>query len=492
MSRSVDRRDFLRHSLISAASLSLLGGKGLSLEAKVPRAQVAKKVVIIGAGLAGLSAAYELSQAGHDVTVLEARTRPGGRVFTIRGQFADGMYAEAGATNVFDVHQWTIKYAKLLGVELDPVTAPTGASVFHVKGKRLVIKPNTPVDWPFALRADEQGQTRGQLWSKYVAPVLKEIGDPEASEWPSSSLTKFDEISFAQFLRDRGASPGAVSILRLGLADQLGEGADAVSALDLLREALPRALQKQNHVIRGGSDTLPRALAAKLADRIRYGCPVVRIEQDKNRVRALCTRSGVRETITGDYVVCAIPFSVLRHVEFSPPVSREKRQAIDQLGNTSVVRVFLQTRRRFWLDEGLSGAATTDLPLMSAYDKNFYQPGTRGMLEAYEAGERARKLAAMNADERFNFTVNQIQMIHPAIREHLEGGSSICWDQEQWSRGAYAWFRPGEMTTMLRQMVRPEGRIHFAGDHTSPSPGWMNGALQSGNRVALEITKRQS
>src|SRR4030095_10234930 len=97
-----------------------------------------RKVIIIGAGLAGLSAAYELSQAGHDVTVLEARTRPGGRVFTLRGQFADGLYAEAGATNVFDVHEWTIKYAKLLGVELDPVTSPAGASLFHVRGKRIV------------------------------------------------------------------------------------------------------------------------------------------------------------------------------------------------------------------------------------------------------------------------------------------------------------------------------------------------------------------
>jgi monoamine oxidase len=280
--------------------------------------------------------------------------------------------------------------------------------------------------------------------------------------------------------------------LRLGLADQLGEGADAVSALDLLREAAPRALEKQNHVIRGGSDTLPRALAAKLSERIRYGCAVVRVEQDAHGARVLCTRSGERETVNADYVICAIPFSVLRNVEIVPAISREKRQAIDQLGNTSVVRVFLQTRRRFWLDEGLTGAATTDLPLMTAYDKNFYQPGPRGMLEVYVAGERARKLAAMNSDERFNFTVNQVQMIHPAIREHLEGGSSVCWDQEPWSRGAYAWFRPGEMTNLLPHMGTPEGRIHFAGDHTSPSPGWMNGALQSGNRVAREVAARQN
>jgi monoamine oxidase len=413
-------------------------------------------------------------------------------VYTLRAQFADGLYAEAGATNVFDVHHWTIKYANLLGVALDSATVPAGAPIFHVRGKRIVIKPNTPVAWPVQLRADEQGLTRAQLWNKYVAPVLNEIGDPEAIDWPPSSLRKYDDSTFAQFLRDRGASPGAISILRLGLADQLGEGADATSALDLLREALPRALEKQLYVIRGGSDTLPRALAAKLDTRIRYGCAVVSIEQDEHGARVTCSQSGANETISCQYVICAIPFSVLRNVRFSPPVSREKQQAIDQLGNTSVVRVFFQTRRRFWLEQGLSGAATTDLPLMTAYDKTFYEPGTRGLLEAYVAGERARRLAAMSADERFSFAVSQMEMVHPAIRAYLEGGSSICWDNEQWSCGAYAWFRPGEMNSMLRHIASPEGRIHFAGDHTSPAPGWMNGAFQSGNRVAREVADRQS
>lgn len=489
----VNRRDFLRDSLISATGLSLFGWNGWAeAQTEIRRADVSKKVVIIGAGLAGLSAAYELSQAGHDVTVLEARTRPGGRVYTIRGQFADGLYAEAGATNVFDIHHWTIKYANSFGVALDPVTSPGGASIFHVKGKRIVVKPNTPVDWPVQLRADEQGLTRGQLWNKYVAPILKEIGDPEAVGWPPSSLKKYDDSSFTQFLRDRGASPGAISILRLGFVDLLGEGAVATSALDVLREALPRSLEKQSYVIRGGSDTLPHAMAAKLDSRIRYGCAVVRIEQDDRGACVIYSQGGANETIMGQYVICAIPFSVLRNVKFSPPVSREKQQAIDQLGNTSVVRVFLQTRQRFWLEQGLSGAAATDLPIMTAYDKTFYQPGTRGLLEAYIAGERARKLAAMSAAERLSFTVSQMEMVHPAIRAYFEGGSSVCWDNEQWSRGAYAWFRPGEMTSLLRHITAPEGRIHFAGDHTSPAPGWMDGALQSGNRAAREVVDRQS
>jgi len=114
------------------------------------------------------------------------------------------------------------------------------------------------------------------------------------------------------------------------------------------------------------------------------------------------------------------------------------------------------------------------------------------MLETYTAGEPARKLSAMSREARFNFAVGQVEMVHPAIRTHLEGGSSVCWDHEQWSRGAYAWFRPGEMTSMLPHIVSPEGRIHFVGDHTSPAPGWMNGALQSGNRAAREVAERQA
>jgi monoamine oxidase len=369
------------------------------------------------------------------------------------------------------------------------VTAPAGASIFHVNGKRIVIKPNTPVDWPVQLRADEQGQTRGQLWNKYVTPVLKELGDPEAVGWPPSALKKYDDESFTQFLHDRGASPGAISLLRMGFVDLLGEGADATSALDVLREALPRSLEKQVFVIRGGSDTLPQAMAAKLDNKIRYGCAVVRIEQDDRGARVICSRGGANETIACQYVICAIPFSVLRNVTFSPRVSREKQQAIAQLGNTSVVCVFLQTRQRFWLEQGLSGAASTDLPIMTSYDKDFYLPGKRGLLEAYIAGENARKLAALGADERVRFTVNQLELVHPTLRTYLEGGASICWDDEQWSRGAYAWFRPGQMTSLLPNMAAPEGRIHFAGDHTSPAPGWMDGALQSGNRVAREVAE---
>ena len=481
MPKPYDRRAFLKHSLLSAAALSLSRRDVLS--------QSSKKIIVIGGGLAGLCAAYELREAGHNVTVLEARTRPGGRVFTIRGQFADGLIAEAGATNVDDIHEWTIKYLKLLGVELQPVTFSRGGSIFYVQGRRIIVKPGEPIQWPFELSAAEKGMSRRELWQKYVVPAVEEAGNPMDANWPSSALLRYDRVSFTDFLRERGASPGAVAILKLGLADQLGEGADKVSALNMLREAAPRARVKQAFVIRGGSDVFPRAFAAKLQDSIQYAAVVKRIEQDDREARVIYERAGEHVTLHADRVVCAIPFSVLRQVEFAPALTREKQKAIAQLGNTSVVRVFLQTRKRFWLDENLTGAATTDLPLMTAYDKASYLPGVRGMLEAYVAGEKARRLAAMTPSDRLTFSLSQMEKIHPAIRAHYEGGSSVAWDDEPFSRGAYAWFRPGEMTELMPHVSTPEGRIHFSGDHTSQSPGWMNGALQSGYRAAKEVNE---
>ena len=446
-------------------------------------------MIIIGAGLAGLSAAYELNAAGHDVTVLEARPRPGGRVFTMRGQFADGLYAEAGATNVFDVHDWSLRYIRLLDVKLDPSPTSPHASLFHVRGKRIVIKPGVAIDWPLDLRADERGMTRRQMWEKYVVPSLKNIGNPEAADWPSAEYRRYDRMTFAEFLRHQGASPGAASILRLGLADQLGEGADAVSALNMLREAAPRALVKDASFIRGGSDTFPRAFASRLGSRIQYGSPVVAIEQDTDGVRAICSRQGSHATFSAEYLICAAPFAVLRRITFSPTFPLDKREAITQIGNTSVVRVFLQTRKRFWEEEGLSGSATTDMPIMTTYDKAHYLPGTRGILEAYVAGAHARKLSEMTESNQLEFTLKQMEQLYPTVRQHYEGGTSVCWDNDEWARGAYAWFKPGQLEKWLKVIPRPEGRIHFAGDHTSPWPGWMNGALQSGYRAAREVNE---
>src|SRR5262249_39769839 len=113
----------------------------------------------------------------------------------------------------------------------------------------------------------------------------------------------------------------------------------------------------------------------------------------------------------------------------------------------------------------------------------------RGILESYTAGPQARLMASMKESERIGTTLAGVEKIYPTIREYFEGGASHSWDEDEWARGAYTWFRPGQMTSLLPHIARPEGRVHFAGEHASNWPGWMQGALEAGNRVAREINE---
>jgi monoamine oxidase len=170
---------------------------------------------------------------------------------------------------------------------------------------------------------------------------------------------------------------------------------------------------------------------------------------------------------------------------FSPP----KRAAIDQLLYTSVARVYVQTRSRFWVEDGVAGGASTDLPVMGISERTINQPGMRGILESYQAGPTARRTTAMTESARLAAALDGMEKIYPRIREQYEGGASKCWDEDEWSRGAYAWFEPGQMTTLMPHVAGAEGRIHFAGEHASSSPGWMEGALESAERVVREISE---
>ncbi|HYG82337.1 MAG TPA: FAD-dependent oxidoreductase [Pyrinomonadaceae bacterium] len=485
----INRREFLKSGGLAAAALSarplLLAARGRD---ELERKGGPKKVIVIGAGLAGLAAAYELARAGHAVTVLEARTRAGGRVYTMREPFSDGMYAEAGAIYVPDNHDWTLRYIKLFDLPVDPVAPRDLSSLFYVRGKRIPVgRGQTTTEWPLELTDEEKRLGRQGMREKYISSVLKDVGDAASADWPPARLKKYDRMTFSEFLRGQGASPAAVALLRLGYPDLWGDGIDTISALGLLRDIAHRRYTKQSYAIRGGSDHLPKAFAARLKDKIHYGAAVVKIEHDARGVRVVYSQAGAHRTLAAAHLVCAVPFSVLRHVDLSPRFSADKQRAIEQLPYTSVARVYLQTRSRFWLDEGLTGQASTDLPIMSVYDRTENQPGTRGILESYMAGPQARRVTAMREGERLSFTLGQMERVHPAVREHFEGGASKCWDEDEWARGDYAWFRPGQVAELLPHIARPEGRVHFAGEHASAWPGWMQGALESGNRAAREI-----
>lgn len=480
------RRDFLRQSVAAAAfSLNPTPISELGRASLQPKGNP-KKVIIVGAGLAGLSAAYELRQLGHDVTVLEARTRPGGRVHTLRDAFADGLCAEAGAARIGNHHHFTLKYAELFRLVLDPFKPPNSPSIYYVRGKRIQVIPRQKVQWPYDLTPEERAIGLEGMRQKYIWSMLDKVGDVTNPGWPPpETLRKYDHINRSDFWRSRGASPEAISLLSLGGID---DRVETWSTLFMLRnQALNRRLERY-YKIRGGNDLLAKSFASRLSDQIHYAAPVIRIEQADREVAAVFLRAGSYQRLTGDYLICAVPFSVQKNINVVPPFSIDKQRAIEQLPYLSGSKIFLQTRERFWIKDGESGFATTDLPIREVWDATYNQPGKRGILQAFPISLHSRQITAMSQEERVNVVLKQIEMIYPTMRKHFEGGFSKCWDEDEWARGVSAYYKPGQFGSLLPHVARPEGRIYFAGEHTSVwADGWMQGALESGNRVAREV-----
>ncbi len=472
----MNRRDFLARLAAGAPAVLAAGQR---------RSGPGCRVIVVGAGLAGLAAALRLKEAGCEVSILEARERPGGRVYTLREPFADGLYAEAGAARIQDTHEYTLRYARQLSLTLDPFWPAEGNTVMSLAGRRIVTPHGAPVDLdhvPLDFSPEERklGLRGGLL--KYLFTHMGELGDPTQASWPSKDLARF-EVSIAEFCRRNGASDAFVRMVAFG--HDLGR----MSALHFMRDVVLGANTRLWFKIRGGNDRLPAALAETLSSDIRYGAPVARLQQDDGSVRATYLRNGTPVTLSGDYIVCAIPAAVMHRVEVSPELPPAKAAALRELGSLPMARVYLQTQRRFWLDRGETGWAATDDP-MDIWDYTRDQPGRRGILGAYLSGRIAETVTTLTPRGRERFVLERMERAHPGVTAHFELGTSHSWIEDPWARGAAAEFRPGQMSRYYAALRAPEGRIYFAGEYTSPWSGWMNGALESGERIAAEVTAR--
>lgn len=438
-----------------------------------------QRVIILGAGIAGLAAGLKLREFGHDVTILEARTWPGGRVHTLREPFADGLYAEAGAGRIPSTHALTLAYVQRYKLDLDPFYPENGAEVFLWRGKRLVVPRGGEPDLNqlrLNFTARERAAGFGGLTKLYLESVREEIRALPEERWPYSGLDRYKQTSYGQFLRGQGASPDAIEYLTQGFADD--------SLLDYAHDAVSHAVP-QLWKIRGGNDLLPRAMAAELSSQIRYGAAVRRIERSATAVRVTYTSAQTQHTETADRVICTIPFTVLRDIEVAPVWSAPKAAAIRQLYMGAVARVFVQTRSRFWEQQGLNGFAAVDQPL-ELWSPTYNQAGSRGILMSYIYEDLAREYSALAPSAQIERSIELFDAVHPGVREHFETATTWSWQNEPYSRGAYLVTKPGQFE-LLEHAGTPDGRTHFAGEHTSPWPGWIQGALHSGLRAADEV-----
>lgn len=502
----ITRRDFLRNTALSLPALTVLPALANAQAqppvtppaASAPRSSPVpqgsrppQKVIVVGAGLAGLAAAYELSNLGDDVTVLEAQLRPGGRVWTMRGVFSDGLYAEAGAINFGDGYRNLLRYAKTFNLPYTSVSPPSRplSQVCHVRGQRVEPDGQGAMAWPYQLSEEEKKLGVFGLFPKLFRPIAQEIGDPTDPAFQIAKFERFDKMTFAEYLKSQGVSDEAISLLSSNFG--FGYGWNEGSALHRMISdiALFFAGQGTARFFDGGSDRLPYAFAAALRDRIHYGAPVKKISQDKDKVRAVYRQAGEDRTIEADRVICTVPVPVLRKIEIAPGLSPKKREIVDKLQYAPVTRIYLQADRRFWAEEGHFGGACTDLPIQFISEHPFIraEDQRRGILECHIKGEQALKVDAMSPAERLGFAVDNLEKIHPGFRRHFEGGTSVSWTADPWAGGGYPWWKPGQLTTWMPELGRAEGRIHFAGEHTSALGRTLEGALESGNRAAREV-----
>jgi len=335
----------------------------------------------MGAGLAGLSAAYELDRAGHDAVVLEAQVRPGGRVQTLRSPFSDGLYAETGAARIPDNHDLTLKYLKAFGLSLTPFYPERGDYLDVVRGQAA--QRRKPLDESESTFAGDNP----------LDSILKEVGDPSAPKWSGASLLPYDEISTLELLRRLGLSDKTISTVWLGAATL--EDLDTVSALWVLRYSASELTETTRFKIEGGNDQLPKEFARRLSGRMRYGAGVTGIKQDPDRVEVFYDQLGASRKLAGDYLVCTLPFPVLRGIRVEPEFSPGKQRAIKELQYGSVTRSLVQVSQRFWDKSGANGFARTDAPA-EVWHATWDQPGPRGVLAFYIREETARRVARLD------------------------------------------------------------------------------------------------
>ena len=367
-------------------------------------------VVVVGAGFSGLACAERLLRLGHEVVVLEARDRPGGRARTLRSPLAIGLHADLGGCRFHDYDARMRRYVRRFDLPYEPFYPPSGGMLAFLDGIR-VIRP--------------KGAVPERLCARELTPEERWIFAQETE----SQLYK------------------------------IASGVDRVSAL----------------------------LAERLAPRVRYNMPVVRIEQKPDAVRVVCLAGGERETVAAARVVCAVPFGVLARIEMSPSLSPAKKQLIEALPYESATQIVLQLSGRPWEAEGLTGFAVTDT-IGEVWHPTYDQPGPRAVLIAYTKGDLSRSLKPLSDESRVRAAVDAIDQVYPGARAHVEMGVATCWDEDEWAGGANA--KPWDLAGVTAAQLRaPEGRIHFAGEHTSvDAPGWMEGAIEAGYQAADEVS----
>jgi monoamine oxidase len=430
-------------------------------------------VIVAGAGLAGLSAARELEARGAAVTVVEARRRVGGRVWTLRDRFAARQHAEAGADLIEEEQEHVLGLAKALGLETSRILRDSfGFYGPDDRGSRRI----------------HAGPSAMARVGAYLGPMLKDFKLAEG-RWDSAVAAAIGRRSVSAWLESIDA-PTALKAGVRGLRGFFLADPEDLSMLPLVEQFAEAGPPGQTKLfrIKGGNDRLATGIVKRLRGAVLLDTMVRRVVQHDDRVTVTIEGLGQPHTeITAEYFVCALPASTARGVVFEPALPRPQHDAIAHLRYGCATRLLLQFDRRFWRKRGRPNAFGTDAETGAVWEGNEQQKGPQGILSFLAGGNASRTLQDIVHTEGARGVVRRIGWLGTPSR--LLASQMIVWDHDPLTRGGYAYFDPGFDPLWRAWLARPSGRIVFAGEHTSIKyQGYMNGAVETGLRAAAEIS----
>jgi len=478
------RRDFL----LSSSGLLLLSNRSAFSQDK-------KSVIVAGAGLSGLSAAYELALKGFDVTVIEGRDRIGGRIRTLREPFSDGLHVETGGEIIGDGYTRMLGYLDKFGIEYQELRGDveTGGALeelqqgigmtAYMKGnlypRGTVLKRN-----PYGLKGDEAIGLPPNIYSANLRTMYNEVRNN------TKTLADYDKLSLAQALLEKGVSQKAIELIDISLNYN---SINNVSAGGVLSDNIRRRASGSVPIkVDGGNDLIPKALAenaVKNGVKILLSSKIKRISQGEKSVKVFYhDRSGRLQSAVANKLVCTIPFSVLREVEFLPGLPQEKRRAIEELDYTLNTKVYLQTKYREWGKRALGASVWTDTRLERIFSSTGQPGDSSSIFTIWTEGNGSKFLEKMSTPLRMDYARRKFEEILPFMAGSVERTHTKSWSQDEFVRGAYSQLNVGQLTSIKPDIKTAVGNIHFAGEHTAETSPGMEGALESAERVVDEIT----